>query len=180
MIRILKRRLKELLCRRWDLPYSREEIAFSLLRRIEHGGPISLIDAGAHKGEFTRAIMRVCGVSRGLLIKAMPEKAWRLREEFREPQFSVAAEAKMTSVDLLKLDVQGAECLALAGAAGILKNTRMLWIEVSFKPLYENSATFFDVYHTVEKAGFILADLKPGFRAPDGELLQADALFLKK
>jgi FkbM family methyltransferase len=90
----------------------------------------------------------------------------------------LVAEANINWVHLLKIDVQGAEHLVIQGATNILKTTSMVWTEVSFKPLYEMSTSFSEIYELLGKANFKLVELEPGFRAPDGELLQADALFI--
>lgn len=90
----------------------------------------------------------------------------------------VLAEANIDRVDLLKIDVQGAEHLVIQGAADTLKSTSMVWTEVSFKSLYETSAAFSDICELLTGANFKLFELEPGFRGPDGELLQADALFI--
>lgn len=82
-------------------------------------------------------------------------------------------------VDLLKIDVQGAEHLVLAGAKATLSRTRILWTEVSFQPLYEGSATIEQVIAACQNQGFLLKHVMEGFRANNGELLQADALFEK-
>lgn len=82
-----------------------------------------------------------------------------------------------TQIDLLKIDVQGAEHLVLAGAEQTLKHTSFVWVEVSFKQLYDNSVLFNDVYNMMILSGFILIEISPGHRSVEGELLQADALF---
>jgi FkbM family methyltransferase len=92
----------------------------------------------------------------------------------------VANEANLNSIDLLKIDVQGAEHLVLLGAEKTLEGTSMVWTEVSFKPLYERSSTFLDIHTLLSDLDFRFMELEPGFRAPDGELLQGDALFIRK
>lgn len=84
------------------------------------------------------------------------------------------------SVTLLKIDVQGAELEVLKGATQTLHRTQLAWIEVSFKPLYKNSALFADIQQYMELHGFIMLNIVPGFRGKSGELLQADCLFKKK
>jgi hypothetical protein len=68
----------------------------------------------------------------------------------------------------------------LAGASHILGHTRFVLVEVSFKPLYENSPTFFDIYAQMDAAGFGLLEVTPEFRAPNREMLQADGLFFRR
>lgn len=82
-------------------------------------------------------------------------------------------------IDLLKLDVQGAELEVLKGGTATLKRTRLAWIEVSFKPLYKNSPLFHDIQQYMESQGFVMINILPGFRGKSGELLQADCLFKK-
>jgi FkbM family methyltransferase len=93
---------------------------------------------------------------------------------------NVVHDAGIKIVDLLKLDVQGAELMVLQGAKNILMQTQMVWIEVSFKPLYENSCTFFDIYSLFLSSNFKFMGMEPIFYAPDGELLQSDALFINR
>lgn len=82
-------------------------------------------------------------------------------------------------IDLLKLDVQGAEHLVLRGAESTLRRTSMVWTEVSFVPLYEGSVLFHEIHQQLRGNGFALAELEPGFRSAAGELLQGNALFLR-
>jgi FkbM family methyltransferase len=83
------------------------------------------------------------------------------------------------TVDLLKIDVQGAELDVLQGGVQTLKRTRLAWIEVSFKPLYKNQALFGDIQQYMESQGFVMINILPGFKGKSGELLQADCLFQK-
>jgi hypothetical protein len=55
---------------------------------------------------------------------------------------------------------------------------RLLWIEVSFRSLYEGDALFEQVHTRLSALGFRLYSLHDVFRGVDRELLQADALFL--
>lgn len=83
------------------------------------------------------------------------------------------------SIDLLKIDVQGAELDVLKGGVQTLKRTQLAWIEVSFKPLYKGQALFGDILHYMESQGFVMINIFPGFKGKSGELLQADCLFKK-
>jgi FkbM family methyltransferase len=82
-------------------------------------------------------------------------------------------------IDLLKIDVQGAELLAFKGAHRTLTRTRLIWTEVSFRPQYEGSAVFSEIYNFLNQLGFRLCSLQEGFRGERRELLQADALFCR-
>jgi len=87
---------------------------------------------------------------------------------------------KFGPVDLLKVDVQGAEHLVFAGAAETLPSVKMIWCEVSFRPLYVGSALFAGIYEQMMAAGFAMLELEGGYRTLEGELLQADALFIRR
>jgi len=89
-------------------------------------------------------------------------------------------EHKFGSVDLLKIDVQGAEHLVFAGAKETLRSVKMVWCEVSFRPLYVGSALFADIYDQMIAAGFAMFELEGGYRTLEGEMLQADAFFIRR
>jgi FkbM family methyltransferase len=93
---------------------------------------------------------------------------------------SICAEhGLLEGIDLLKLDVQGAEALALSGARQITTRVKAIWSEVSFRPLYEGAVTFADFCDLCRAKGFKLHALEEGFRGSDGELLQGDCLFVR-
>ena len=90
----------------------------------------------------------------------------------------LAEDPSVEPIDLLKIDVQGNELKVLRGAEQSLQRTRLIWIEVSFRPLYEGSAVFSEVYDFLYAHGFYLGAIQEGLRGDGRELLQADALFL--
>lgn len=81
-------------------------------------------------------------------------------------------------IDVLKLDTQGNELQVMNGAARALPRVRLLWIEVSFRSLYEGDVQFAEVHAYLSARGFRFFSLHDVFRGADRELLQADALFL--
>lgn len=90
---------------------------------------------------------------------------------------SIVKECQIENIDLIKIDVQGAEHLVLTGGKETLRKTRFIWTELSFKPLYEKSSVFTDIYSQLEKENFILLNVLETHRGPNQELLQIDALF---
>ena len=207
----------------------------ALARHLACKSSISVIDVGAHAGEFTRRLDLFRHIDRGLLIEPQPNRAKELASKFPPPRFEVAAMAvsdhpsvidleingfdpttsilktkrdlpqlagidvaireivrcpvatldslvsseRLPQIDLLKLDVQGAERLVVRGAHETLKRTQMVWTEVSFVALYDGACLFHEIHADLNALGFQLAELEAGFRSLQGELVQADALFLK-
>jgi FkbM family methyltransferase len=87
----------------------------------------------------------------------------------------------LDDIDLLKIDVQGSEAQVMAGAKETLRRVRMIWMEVSFKPLYEGSETLESMIALCGDQGFLLTHLEEGFHsASNEELLQGDALFVRR
>jgi FkbM family methyltransferase len=80
-------------------------------------------------------------------------------------------------IDILKIDVQGYEDKVLLGAPKTLKKTRYLWIEVSFKALYDGTCLFNDIHNILIGLNFILLEISDGHRSPENELLQANCLY---
>jgi FkbM family methyltransferase len=64
--------------------------------------------------------------------------------------------AETVGVDLLKLDVQGAELMALQGAAERLKSALVVHTEVEFVPLYKDQPLFADIDAHLRSKGFLL------------------------
>lgn len=58
-------------------------------------------------------------------------------------------------IDVIQLDVQGAELKVLYGAENVLKRTKAIFTEISFKPdLYKNSVTFDEIVDFLKQNDF--------------------------
>ena len=83
----------------------------------------------------------------------------------------------LENVDLLKLDLQGAERLVLTGGADALDRVRVIYAEVFFEPLYAGAWLFWEMNEFLSGRGFKLCGLSNIVHAADGDLVQANATF---
>jgi FkbM family methyltransferase len=93
-----------------------------------------------------------------------------------------AALASSTGAQLLclKIDVQGHEAAALAGADATLARCRIVELELGLVELYEGQALFADLVGELKQHGLVMADVEPAFNdRTTGQLLQVDALFVR-
>lgn len=58
-------------------------------------------------------------------------------------------------VDLLKIDIQGAELDVFRGAGALLERALVIWTEVKFLPLYEGQPLFAEVESFLRQRGFL-------------------------
>ncbi|MGD0948059.1 MAG: FkbM family methyltransferase [Candidatus Binatia bacterium] len=85
-------------------------------------------------------------------------------------------EKQLKDVFLLKLDVQGYELKALAGAERTLAAVSYVLVESSVKPMYQGAPVFTEVYAYLAARGFGLMDMS-GWKGKDGEMVEVDMLF---
>lgn len=80
----------------------------------------------------------------------------------------------------LKIDVQGLEKQVLEGATAILPLVKGIKLELSLVPLYEGQVLFKEMIDIIEKLGYELYGIEPGFTAEKtGRMLQMDGIFFK-
>jgi len=94
------------------------------------------------------------------------------------------------NLDAIKLDTQGSELLILQGCERQMANHLFaVETEIEFYPLYQDQPLFRDVDAFMERKGFQLLDCgnlvyikgrhSPGIGGPKGQLVAADALYVK-
>ncbi|HZE12499.1 MAG TPA: FkbM family methyltransferase [Chthoniobacterales bacterium] len=87
------------------------------------------------------------------------------------------AREKLESVDLLKLDLQGAERLVLTGGAAVLDRVRVIYTEIFFEQLYDGAWLFWQLNEFLSGHSFKLCGLSNIVHANNGDLVQANATF---
>ena len=82
---------------------------------------------------------------------------------------------------MVKIDTQGFEKNVIDGATKSLMNIKIIQLEMSIVPLYENEMLFIEMINYLDNKGFQLFSLENGFSDPTtGRLLQVDGIFVNK
>lgn len=85
-----------------------------------------------------------------------------------------------STTSLLKIDTQGFEWQVLDGARDTLPHIRGILLELSLVPLYEGQHLLWEINGRLEREGFVLWALQPGFTDPrDGRTLQFDGIYYR-
>lgn len=89
-------------------------------------------------------------------------------------------QASISRINILKMDIQGGELLALKGASDLLSEGRidLIFTEVMFVPHYEGGPLFYELWEFVARYSYSLYDLFIGTYATNGQLRQGDAIFI--
>jgi len=89
-------------------------------------------------------------------------------------------QARVSSVDVIKLDLEGGELEALKGAERILEGVKLILCEVSFAQLKDTAPLFCEIEAFLMKRGFYLYQLYDLHSGEDGRLLYGDAMFIRR
>lgn len=110
--------------------------------------------------------------------------AGEVLREFEVPMLrleSWARGAGVEAVDLLKIDVQGAELGVLRGAGDLLARTAAVYAEAHLEPAYEGAATFSEIDLFLRERGLVLHQVHElTTRGEDLQTVQMDALWLRR
>jgi FkbM family methyltransferase len=93
-----------------------------------------------------------------------------------------AADNRIGSVDILKLDIQGGEAMALRGARGLLERGAIsaIYTEVMFVAHYEGGPMFHELWSLIAEFGYSLFNIYATHSASNGQLRYGDALFVSE
>ena len=208
--------------------HKKTDSEIAAIKKLIGKNRISIVDVGAHNGDFIERIKKSFEIQHAVLFEPIPDCFDKLNQRYTSYKvinqvvsdtpgmvtFNVNEQKQTSSmfnfldieelsnvdkavrdqvridattldielkqfgtVDLLKVDVQGAEHLVFKGGKNTLPRTEVIYVEVSFKKLYEKSSDFFDIHHFLNEQGFLLREIFSGHRSEIGELLQANAIF---
>jgi FkbM family methyltransferase len=98
-----------------------------------------------------------------------------------KPLDMFASENQIDSIDILKMDIQGGELLALKGSASLLRDKKIkcIYTEVFFTDQYEAQPLFHDISKYLYSFDYTLQDIYSPFYGK-GKIVWADAVFLSK
>lgn len=83
------------------------------------------------------------------------------------------------AIELMKFDIQGGELKALQGAVRTLRNsTLVVYVEISFNPLYEDGPIYSEIDLFLREHGFALYDMYKPKYGPNGLIMWANAIFV--
>jgi FkbM family methyltransferase len=87
---------------------------------------------------------------------------------------------KISTIDILKIDVEGAETKVLKGASGLLSNQaiKLIYTEVMFIAHYRQGCLFHDVAAFLSNYNYSLFNLYNLKRASNGQLRWGNAIFI--
>lgn len=86
---------------------------------------------------------------------------------------------KGTTVDLLKIDVQGFELEVFKGAEQTLGHTKSVLLEVNYVEHYKDGARFESVHDVMRDKGFRIFGVSAPYGGGEGGPLWADAMFVR-
>jgi FkbM family methyltransferase len=116
-------------------------------------------------------------------LESAPESAYSGSETVKLSRLDTLAKDYIKSETksiFLKIDVQGLEKQVIEGATAILPLVKGIKLELSLVPLYEGQVLFKEMIDIIEKLGYELYGIEPGFTAEKtGRVLQMDGIFFK-
>jgi len=86
----------------------------------------------------------------------------------------------VNEIEILKMDIQGGELMALEGATGKLSQGAILLIytEVPFVPIYTGQALFYEIYDFLSRYGYTLFGMYNVHCSEGGRVKWGDAVFV--
>lgn len=165
------------------------ELAAHLTKRYADRDCISVVSAALSDSDGEAEFELNASPASSSLLRIDPRNSeWfgrdlRVARNIRVPTVSLATlmrRQNLPAIDLLKLDLQGAERLVLQGAADVLDKVAVIYTEVFFELLYADAWLFADATAFLERHGFKLCGLSNIVHAQNGDLVQANATYRRR
>ena len=134
-----------------------------------------------HRSEFTpsSSILRMSGLHK----QAFPFTSKVVLEKVAIKRLDdVTGNLDLAKNILIKIDVQGFEDRVIAGGLKTIQIAKLLIVETSFESLYDDQPLFDTIYEMVKRMGFAYhgnLNFSQLSNPIDGNILQADAIFIK-
>lgn len=140
---------------------------------------------GESAGQMSMHVINGCRDSSSLLAMAAlhkQESPTVCCDDHLEPVAVVrlddyARQKQLPRPDVIKIDTQGYEDRVLRGGADTVRQARYCVLEISFKPLYEGSPVFDDIYQQMRTLGYRLICVTGALYGHSGQPLQIDGIF---
>jgi FkbM family methyltransferase len=116
-------------------------------------------------------------------VRSAPDSAVIGTEKIRVETLAtaIAQQARDEERLFVKVDAQGYEQRIVNSAAAAIDRVSGFQLEMSLTPLYEGEQLLAEMVKDMEKRGFDLMSIEPGYCDPStGRLLQADGLFFRR
>jgi FkbM family methyltransferase len=104
---------------------------------------------------------------------------WEVVREIEVPTVALDDLVGEESVDVLKLDVQGAELEVIGGGRQTLARTRAVLLEMNLFSQYEGDATFDALHREMSELGFELANVATPITTADGTATFVDGCYAR-
>lgn len=165
------------------------EDAFQVLEDISSNDKNWIINKYALGNEDIDSYINVAGNSQSSSIlemlpehiKSAPKSKYIAKQEIQIKKVDSIFDNFYKEGDhiMMKIDTQGYEKNVIDGAEKSLDKIRVIQLEMSIVPLYENELLFVDMIKYLGNRGFQLYSLESGFTDQStGKLLQVDGIFV--
>lgn len=166
-------------------------LAFEKLQKVSSKDKSWIVNNNALGDKNIKSIINVAGNSYSSSIlkmlpkhsKSAPESKYIREQEIDIKTLDSIFNSFCNSGNnvMIKIDTQGYEKKVLDGSQKSLKHIKIIQLEMSIVPLYENEILFLEMINYLKKKGFQLFSLENGFADPNtGQLLQVDGIFVSE
>lgn len=90
-------------------------------------------------------------------------------------------QVSINEIQILKMDIQGGELMALEGATEKLSQgfISLIYTEILFVPIYEGEALFYEICNFLSGYGYTLFNMYNFYYAKNGQVKWGDAIFIR-